>query len=139
MLSVPTASNMSSSTKKLGDLGERVAIDYLKRKGYQILAKNYIPQFADLNKTEIDIIVKKEGVITFVEVKALSGNLNSSFLPQDKVDYWKQRKIIKAARFYLSEKKLFDRPWQIDVISLKINRDSQKAKIWHLENVVAES
>lgn len=130
-------SKMSFSTKKLGDLGERIAIDYLKKKGYQILAQNYVPKFADLNKAEIDIVAKKEGVIAFIEVKTLSGN--SPFLPQDKVDYAKQKKIIKAAKFYLSEKKLAELPWQIDVVSLKINSDSQKAKIWHLKNAVSES
>jgi len=128
---------MPPSTKKLGDLGERIAIDYLKKKGYQILAQNYVPQFADLGKSEIDIVVKKKGVLAFIEVKTLSGN--SPFLPQDMVDYAKQKKIIKAAKFYLSEKKLVKLPWQIDVVSLKINLDSQKARIWHLENVVAES
>ncbi len=130
---------MSFSTKKLGDLGERIAIDYLKKKGYRILAKNYVPQFADLGKTEIDIIAQKEKIITFIEVKTLARNLNSTFLPQDKVDFLKQKKIIKAAEFYLLEKKLFGRPWQIDVIALKIDSNSQKAKIWHLENVVSES
>lgn len=130
---------MSLSTKKLGDLGEKIAIDYLKKKGYQILTQNYIPKFVDLNKAEIDIVARKERVITFVEVKTLSGDLNYPFLPQDKVDYIKQRKIIKAAQMYLSEKNILNRPWQIDVISLKIDPNSQKAQISHFENVVAES
>ena len=130
---------MSFSTKKLGDLGERIAIDYLKKKGYQILVRNYVPQFADLGKTEIDIIAQKEKIITFIEVKTLSGNPNSPFLPQDKVDYLKQKKIIKTAEMYLLEKKLFERKWQIDVISLKISLNSKKAQIYHLKNVVSES
>lgn len=130
---------MTFSTKKLGDLGERIATEHLKSKGYRILAKNYIPKFADLNKAEIDIVAKKAGIITFVEVKAVSGNLDSPFFPQDKVDYLKQRKIIKAAKMYLSEKKLFDYPWQIDIIALEIDLNTQKSKTWHLENVVSES
>ena len=129
---------MDVSKRKLGDFGERIAVDYLKRKGYQILTQNYVPQSGDLGKTEIDIVTKKENVVIFCEVKALSGDSSPPFLPQDKVNFWKQKKIIKAAKMYLSEKKLFGVPWQIDVISLKINPDSQKAKIWHLENVVSE-
>ena len=127
---------MILSTKKLGDLGEKIAIDYLEGKGYQILAKNYIPKFADLNKAEIDIIAKKRKVIVFIEVKTIS--INSPFFPQDKVDYFKQKKIIKAAKMYLLEKELFDCPWQIDIIALKIDLNTQKAKTWHLENVVSE-
>ena len=129
---------MDVSKRKLGDFGERIAVDYLKRKGYQILTQNYVPQSGDLGKTEIDIVTKKENVVIFCEVKTLFGNSSSSFLPQDKVNFLKQRKIIKAAKMYLSEKKLFGVPWQIDVLSLIINKESQKAKIWHLENVASE-
>ena len=129
---------MIISTKKLGDLGEKIATDYLKKKGYKILTKNYIPKFADLGKTEIDIVAKKGKVIIFFEVKTLSENSSSPFSPQDKVNFWKQKKIIKAAKMYLSEKKLFGVPWQIDVISLKTDLDSKKARIWHFPNVVSE-
>ena len=60
------------STKEIGSLGEKIAQEYLKNKGYQILDRNYsfrIP--ASPQKGEIDIIAKKEDIISFIEVKTL--------------------------------------------------------------------
>jgi len=65
------------SSKQLGILGEQIAENYLKNKGYQILGKNYsfrIP--GNPQKGEIDIMVKKNDIISFIEVIAIELNLN---------------------------------------------------------------
>ena len=125
--------------KELGALGEKLAIDYLKKRGYKILDKNYSPKFVSgPQRGEIDIVAKKENVISFIEVKTLTqncGGLTSAISPEDKVDYWKQRKILKAAENWLMEKKIaLDSPWQIDVVSIRIDSDLKKAKIQHFQN-----
>jgi len=53
--------------QKIGDLGEGIACDYLKAKGHQIIERNYWKPWG-----EIDIIVEKEGVVGFIEVKTVS-------------------------------------------------------------------
>ena len=122
------------STKEIGSFGERIAEKYLKNKGYQILDKNYcfrIP--GNPQKGEIDIIAKNEDIIHFVEVKSIRGP-SSVISPEEKVNWLKKKKIIKAAESWLMKKKLsLNSKWQIDVISIKINRD--KAKIKHFENI----
>ena len=134
--------------KELGVLGEKVAIEYLKKRGYKILDKNYSPKFVSgPQRGEIDIIAKKENVISFIEVKTLrlaqgkplvNGGLSSAISPEEKVDYWKQRKILKMAESWLIEKKvLLDSPWQIDVVSIKIDSDSKKAKIQYFQNAIS--
>jgi len=124
-------------TKQLGNLGEKIAADFLKKKGYKILDKNYIPKWMHgPEKKEIDIITRKGNIISFIEVKTLGGD-SQIFSPEDKVDFLKQRKIIKAAQSYLLEKKINpETRWQIDVIAIKIDFASKKAKIKHLKNVV---
>lgn len=135
-------------TKKLGALGEKVAINYLKEKGYKILDKNYSPKFVSGPlRGEIDIVAKKENVISFIEVKTLrqaqgkplvNGGLTSAISPEDKVDYWKQKKLLKMAESWLMEKKIaLDSPWQIDVVSIRIDSDSKKAKIQHFQNAIS--
>ena len=65
------------SSKQLGILGEQITENYLKNKGYQILGKNYsfrIP--GNPQKGEIDIMVKKNDIISFIEVIAIELNLN---------------------------------------------------------------
>lgn len=66
---------MSSDTKELGDLGEKLACEYLVKNGYKIIGRNYRISFG-----EIDIIAwkkcglfsKKDKTVHFVEVKTLS-------------------------------------------------------------------
>jgi len=126
---------MDLSSKKLGRAGEIIAKNYLQKKGYQILAENYIPKWASFDRKEVDIIAKKADIICFVEVKTVSEN--KGFLPEDKINFLKQQKIKKVAESYLLEKKIpFNTKWQIDTISVRIDPDFQKAKIRHLENTV---
>ncbi len=142
------------SSKQIGILGERIAENYLKQKGNRILDKNYSWKIGtEPQKGEIDIIArprrniidflrgKKNDAIHFVEVKTLrlaSHAQSEAFLPEDKVDFSKQQKIIKTAQSWLVKNKiLFNTPWQIDIISITLDQNSRKAKIRHLENAVA--
>jgi len=125
------------SSKETGRIGEDIACKYLKDKGYKILARNYVPKWKTFSKEEIDIICEKEGTIIFIEVKTLRQGQGEPFLPEDKINFAKQQKIIKVAESYLLEKKIpFDRKWQIDAIAIKIDPILEKAKIRHLENAV---
>lgn len=122
-------------TKKIGNLGERIAENYLKNKGYQILDKNYsfrIP--GDVQRGEIDIVAKKEDIISFVEVKTLK---KSSFMrPEEKVNFAKQRKLRMTAESWLIENKIpLNSKWQIDVIAIELN-PGKKIKINHFENAI---
>lgn len=121
-------------TKRLGNLGERIAGNFLMRKGYEILGKNYSSKFVSGPKRgEIDLVAKKDDIISFVEVKTLLSE--GSFLPEDRVDFQKQRKIVKTAESWLMENKIsLDLPWQIDIIAISLDLDAKKAKIRHLKN-----
>ena len=124
------------NTKTLGDLGEKIALNYLKDKGYQVLDKNYSSKIVSgPQKGEIDIVAKRKDVISFVEVKTLKDS--TPFLPERKVNYLKQRKIIKTAKSWLMRNKIpLNSKWQIDVISLQVNLDNKQAKIRHFKNAV---
>jgi putative endonuclease len=123
-------------TKELGNLGEDLACEYLVKNGYKILGRNY-----RINFGEIDIIAQKkpklfaksDKAIHFVEVKTLSGN--SSFNPEDRVDYKKQNKYKRLAEIWLSKNKLpEDIPYQIDIAAVSVNNGDKK--IEYFENVV---
>lgn len=126
--------------KQLGALGEKIAVNYLKKQGYKILDKNYPKSWDGIKKGEIDIIVKKDDAINFIEVKTLAvqGAYNQNFRPEEKVDWEKQRKIIKTAQVWLAKNKIpLESRWQVDVISIKMNLSSGKAKLRHFKNVSA--
>jgi len=122
-------------TKRVGNLGERIAENYLKNKGYQILDRNFVFRIpGNPQKGEIDIVAKKGDTISFVEVKTLRDALG--FSPEEKVNFSKSRKLVKTAESWLMKNKIpLNSKWQIDVISIKIEQN-KKVKIDHFENAV---
>lgn len=132
---------MYMNPKELGIFGEKIAGEFLKTKGHKILDKNYYSKFVSgPQRGEIDIISKKQNIIHFIEVKTLAyENLeHNKFLPEDKVNFQKQRKIIKTAREWLSREKVsLSSKWQIDIISIKIDLNLKKAKIRHFKNITS--
>jgi len=95
----------------LGARGETAAWDFLKKRGYVILEKNYKCKLG-----EIDVIAKRQGRLAFVEIKTRT---TSQFgVPQEAVDLKKQAKIMKVTEWYLKEKKVKDAPVAFDVVAI---------------------
>ena len=118
-------------TKELGNLGERLACEYLVDKGLNILGKNYKIKFG-----EIDIIAKKKGVIHFVEVKTIIDN-DDGFFPEQHVNYKKQRKLRSLAQIWLEKNKYpQETSHQIDVIGILVNESTRNAKLHYFPNAV---
>jgi len=126
--------------KQIGAFGENIACYYLKNKGYRILDRNYSRKWVQgPQKGEIDIIVKKKKTISFVEVKTIASPdiSGGGYLPEDKVNFQKQKQLKKIAQNWLTEKKIpLESRWQIDVVSIKVDLSSKKAKIRHFENAI---
>lgn len=85
---------MKERNKIEGDIGEIETANFLKKKGYKILATNYRNKLG-----EIDLIAMDKSVLVFVEVKRRS---TLSFgRPIEAVDFRKQQKIRRVAEMYL--------------------------------------
>ena len=137
-------------SKQVGVWGEKIARNYLKDRGYKILDKNYVFRIpGDKQRGEIDIVARRKRnvldvvknrkkSILFVEVKTLmSGEQFPAISPEQKVNYPKQRKLVKAAESWLMKNKVpLDSPWQIDIISVIINKNTGKPKIKYFKNAV---
>lgn len=99
-----------SESFDFGQIGEEMATNYLIKKGYTILERNWRFQ-----KKEIDIIAKQKDTIAIVEVKTRS---NEHFeLPQEAVTKNKQKNVIKAADIYIQEKEI-DLEARFDIITV---------------------
>ena len=98
--------------KILGNLGEDLACDFLIKKGYKILERNFV-----WRKNEIDIIAEdeKERNVVFIEVK--TRNTDYFIQPFEAVDFKKQKAIIKVANAYIRNRNL-DLEARFDVISI---------------------
>lgn len=108
----------------LGAEGEQVAADYIAKKGYTILERNW-----RYKHKEIDIIAKTESYIVVIEVKTRAYDYFE--LPQDAVTKQKQKFLVEAANAYIIEHDI-EKEARFDIIAVVIN--SKNTKIEHLEN-----
>ena len=94
-----------TDNKKIGQFGENLACQYLVKRGYCILDRNFTYYLKSGKKLgEIDIVAKKKKEIVFVEVK--TQKFSKSFHPEDKVNYKKLQRIKKLAEIWLNKHKL---------------------------------
>ena len=105
----------------VGKSGEKIAEEYLKKKGYKILEVNFVN-----NVGEIDIIARQKNIYVFVEVKYRKNDYFG--LPREAVNTYKQRKIRAVANSYIKRYNLYDNVCRFDVIEIL---DDQ---ITHIEN-----
>lgn len=88
-----------TNKRQTGKEYEEIAIKYLREKGYFIIEKNF-----QVKQAEIDIIARDGDTIVFVEVKYRAGSGSGN--PLEAVTLSKQRKISKAALFYMNYNKI---------------------------------
>lgn len=78
----------------LGKLGEEYAAGIYRRRGYEILARNYC-----VRGGELDIVAANDGFLVFVEVKTRrEGSIST---PSESVTAAKRRRLSYAANAYL--------------------------------------
>ena len=115
----------ANANQVLGQEGERLAEQYLKSKGYKLVARNY-----RCLSGEVDLIVLDRRVIVFVEVKTRTDERFGS--PFEAVERRKQQKMIRAAQFFLHEKRLHQRDARFDVVG--ISWPAGMPVVEHIEN-----
>lgn len=117
-----------NSRKELGAWGEEKASQYLRRKGYKILDRNYSCRFG-----EIDVIASFQGFVVFAEVKLRK---NADFAEaREFVTSAKQRRILTSAQLWLATHRCELQP-RFDVVEIYApdGMDSRTVRIIHLED-----
>jgi putative endonuclease len=111
--------------KLLGNEGESLALQFLRRQGYDIIARNYKNPAG-----EIDIIAREDETIVFVEVKTRSNDTFAA--PYESVNAAKKQKMKDVASLYLKKQKT-ELPARFDVISIICLQDGRKS-IQHIRD-----
>lgn len=96
--------------RAVGAAYEAKAAKHLESLGYRILERNY-----RCRTGEIDLIAMHEGYLVFVEVK-FRQDAHAGY-GAEAVTWRKQQRIIRAAQWYLMEKRGGERPCRFDVVS----------------------
>ena len=100
---------------ELGKKGEEIAVAYLIKEGYKILARNWF-----YDHKELDIIAKLGAEIVIVEVKTREGDYFEE--PWEAISKKKIRNLIEAADAWLLQKEI-DLETRFDVISIIFSDD----------------
>ncbi len=129
--------------RRLGNIGENVAVEFLVRRGHKILDRNYLKKWG-----EIDIVSLKSGVIHFVEVKStgrayvdvshvtVGKGTHETYRPEENVHPQKLKRLARTIQSYLLEKGSDDAEWQIDIIVAYVDEQSRQARVEIIENIV---
>lgn len=126
---------MKTDKRKLGDLGENIACKFLMKRGFQIVERNYLRKWG-----EIDIIAKRNAVLHFVEVKTSSVDFS---VPHETKDFYrieenihplKLARMIRAVESYLLGNG-FEGEWQMDGVVVSLDKIKRQAKVSFIENI----
>ncbi len=145
--------------QKIGQIGEDFACEYLKKIGYEVIERNYLKKWG-----EIDIVTKKGNKLHFIEVKSVSrllgesadeadqnvprvtpvaeqsslrGRQNDNYNPEDNMHPWKLQRLSRTIQSYLLDKDIPDNiDWQFDLVTVYIDLNKGRHKVNLLEDIV---
>lgn len=116
---------MTDPRQDLGRRAEDMAVEYLRRRGHVILARNVRSRSG-----ELDLVTACGQTVVFVEVRSKRSDRFGRAV--ESIDRRKRQKIIHAAARYLGRARLDERPIRFDVIG--IDWRGGTPEIDHIEN-----
>lgn len=117
---------MHHTTRKIGSEKERLAGEYLKKQGFQVVEYNFTAKSG-----EIDIVAKEGEYLVFVEVKYRSSYRNG--MPEETIHTHKIKRITNTAQYYMLRRGIpEDTPCRFDAVvilgqEIKLIRDAFEA------------
>lgn len=131
--------NFTSKSQKIGELGEDIACKFLMKHDFQILERNYIKKWG-----EIDIIAEKDQKLYFMEVKSVSCVTLPDFKdenpfikrPEENMHPWKLKRLSRTIQTYLIHKRIGNTSWQFDLLLVYIDMSKRTARVRRMENII---
>ena len=121
-------------TSQTGRIGEDIACQFLRSKGFKIVDRNYRKKWG-----EIDIIARAPDLmLIFIEVKTLSMERGSIFLPEYNLTTQKLNKVKRICEFFAAKYAHFineELGWRIDLIAIEIFEEGDSFSVRHYENI----
>ncbi len=114
-----------------GALGEKLARDYLKKKGYEILETNY-----RCPRGEIDIIAQHDSCLVFVEVRTKTSLAFGT--PEESITGAKMDHLRNSAQYYRQTHHKLPASWRIDVMAVELDEQRRCKRLELIENALEE-
>jgi len=125
------------TNKEIGNLGEDIAVRYLQSKGLQVVARNYLKKWG-----EIDVVAReKSGLVHFIEVKSVTReNIEDvahemhTHDPLENIYKHKIQRLRRVIQTYILEKHVQD--WVFDVMAVYIDIKHKESAVKYVEDIV---
>ncbi len=114
-----------------GILGEKLAKNFLKKRGYHIWETNY-----RCPEGEIDIVAKHKDFLVFIEVRTKKSLEFGS--PEESITPTKMERLMTVAARYRQTHDNLPSLWRIDVVAVELNQEGKLSRIELIENAVSE-
>lgn len=119
--------------KVTGNRGEGLATEYLQKKGYEILERNYRSKWGEVDiiaKTKSETRNSKDEVVVFVEVKTKTTDRYGE--PWEMVSHWKIEQVKRMGEVWCRE---FGWEGRVRVDVVGVYLDEEEPRIEHWESV----
>lgn len=128
-----SGASMPSAKRSLGGFGERIAADYLARRGYTIIDRNWRCSLG-----EIDLVARMGDQVVFIEVRTRR-DVDGAFAPEESLGRAKRRRLVQLAQSYVEAAAIpAEQLWRIDLIALRIDLVGRLVALNHIESAVEE-
>jgi putative endonuclease len=123
---------MPRDKKNEGDLGEAIAIQFLRNNNYRVIEKNF-----RIRNGEIDVIAidtsEYPHTLCFIEVKTRKTTAFGK--PFEAIGYYKIQAMVRTAEFYKATHKNLPDGMRLDAISIELHTDSSVKDIQLVKNI----
>ena len=114
-----SARSSQTPRQQRGRAGERLALAYLRREGYEIEATN-----ARFPVGELDIVAREGTVLCFIEVRSRASEQFGS--AQASITKRKRQHVVRAVRWYLQRRRIrWEGEVRFDVLAIQYQPDGR--------------
>jgi len=117
--------------RETGVMGEKIACNFLRNNGYQILENNY-----RCKAGEIDVVCRQRDMLVFVEVRTKKSVKFGT--PEESITTTKMRHLHAAAIHYALNHDGLPQTWRIDLVAIELNAIGKCCRVELIENAVED-
>lgn len=125
------------STKEVGNLGEKIACEYVKRHGMKIVERNVTRKTG-----EIDIVAREGETLHFIEVKTIvcinlptTRDIDDEYDPSVNLHQAKINRVARTSEWYIANKD-WEGGWQVDAALVWLRKGDGMAKVTYLPQIL---
>ncbi len=115
--------------RETGIIGEKLARDFLKKRGYRIRETNY-----RCPEGEIDIVASHRDYLVFVEVRTKTSRDFGT--PEESITPVKMQRLRTLAARYQQTHADLPTQWRIDVVAVELDNKGKPTRVELIENAV---